>query len=88
MESRTLLITNALGMHARAEARFVRLASAYVSKIQVGRDERTMDGKSILGLLLLAAAQGTSITVSAEGPDAREAIEALARLVESGFEES
>jgi phosphocarrier protein len=87
VQSCTLQITNALGMHARAAARFVRIASAYESRIQVVRDERTMDGKSILGLLLLAAAHGTFITVFADGPDEAEALEALSRLVEHGFEE-
>jgi phosphocarrier protein len=74
-------------MHARAAARFVRVASAYRSRILVARDDRVMDGKSILGLLLLAAAHGTAITVSADGPDETEALDALARLVEHGFDE-
>lgn len=87
MESRTLPITNSLGMHARAAAKFVRAAVAFRSKIFVTREERTMDGKSILGLLLLAAGRGTSIVVTAEGDDECEAIAALSRLVENGFEE-
>jgi phosphocarrier protein len=87
MESRTLSIVNPLGMHARAAARFVRLASTYDSRVQVMRDGRAMDGKSIMGLLLLAAACGTVITISTEGPDEREAIEGLTKLVERGFEE-
>lgn len=87
MECRTLTITNALGMHARAAARFVRIAGSFTSKIQVAREDRVMDGKSIMGLLLLVAAHGTSITVTAEGPDEREAIEALSQLVDRGFDE-
>jgi phosphocarrier protein len=87
MESRTVQIANPLGMHARAAARFVRLASSYASKVQVAREERVMDGKSIMGLLLLTAAHGTFITISVEGPDEGAAIEALSALVERGFEE-
>ncbi|MGE3840853.1 MAG: HPr family phosphocarrier protein [Vicinamibacterales bacterium] len=87
MESRTLVISNTLGMHARAAAKFVRAASAFRAKISVSRDERTMDGKSILGLLLLAASRGTSILVTAEGEDEREAIETLSRLVLDKFDE-
>jgi phosphocarrier protein len=88
VESRTVQITNPLGMHARASARFVRVASAYASRIQVGRDDRVMDGKSIMGLLLLAAAHGTVITIAAEGPDERAAVAALSALVERNFEEA
>jgi phosphocarrier protein len=87
VETRTLPIVNPLGMHARAAARFARLASAYTSRVQVMRDGRAMDGKSIMGLLLLAAACGTLVTISTEGPDEREAMEALTKLVERGFEE-
>jgi phosphocarrier protein len=87
MHSRQLQITNQLGMHARAAARFVRIASMYKSRIQVAREDRVMDGKSIMGLLLLTAAHGTFITISAEGPDEHEAIEMLGQLVERGFEE-
>jgi phosphocarrier protein len=87
MEVRTLVVTNALGMHARAAARFVKLAATFASSVRVARDERVMDGKSIMGLLLLGAAHGTSIVVTTEGADERDAIEALSRLVEHGFEE-
>lgn len=87
MTERSVTIVNQLGMHARAAAKFVHLASRYQSTLTVRRDTREMDGKSIMGLLLLAAARGTTVILSAEGPDEREAIEALARLVESGFGE-
>jgi phosphocarrier protein len=87
MVSRDVVISNPLGMHARAAAKFVRLASGYKSRVLVGRATRTMDGKSIMGLLLLSAAHGTVITVSAEGPDEHEALETLCGLVEAGFEE-
>jgi len=84
---RELRIRNRLGLHARAAARFVHTASRFRSRVTAGRDGQTMDGKSILGILLLAASQGTLIEVVAEGPDETEAIEALAALVEGGFGE-
>lgn len=87
MIRRELRIRNRLGLHARAAARFVHAASRFRSKITAGRDGRSMDGKSILGILLLAASQGSLIELSADGPDEREAVEALAALVESGFGE-
>lgn len=88
MVTRIVVVPNPLGMHARAAARFARLAAEFSSRVRVGRDGRVMDGKSILGLLLLAAAHGTAITISAEGDDETLAAEALASLVEHGFEEA
>lgn len=87
MIRRELLIRNRLGLHARAAARFVHAASRFRSRITAGRDGRSIDGKSILGILLLAASQGTLIELSADGPDEEEAVEALAALVEDGFGE-
>ncbi len=87
MVTRSLSITNALGMHARAAARFVHAASAFQSRVTVSRGARTVDGKSILGILLLAAARGCEITLAAEGPDEADALLSLSRLVESGFGE-
>jgi phosphotransferase system HPr (HPr) family protein len=87
MLSCRVTITNPLGLHARAAARFVHTASAFVARIRVARGDREIDGKSIMGLLLLAAAQGSSITISADGPDEADAIDALCRLVERGFDE-
>jgi phosphocarrier protein HPr len=87
MTSRVVPVVNQLGMHARAAAKFVHLASRFQSRIRVARDSGEMDGKSIMGLLLLAAARGTSITITADGDDEFEAIEALADLVETGFGE-
>lgn len=81
------MIRNQLGLHARAAARFVHLAARYQSQIRVRRDDRTMDGKSIMGILLLSAAWGTTITISADGPDEIDAVESLAALVASGFGE-
>jgi phosphocarrier protein HPr len=87
MVSRTVTITNALGMHARAAARFVHAAARYESQVRVARDERVMDGKSIMGILLLAAARGTQLTISADGRDEAEALETLCALVTSGLGE-
>jgi phosphocarrier protein len=86
--SRTVIVTNVLGLHARAAARFVHLATQFSSHIRVGKESKVMDGKSIMGILLLAAAKGTSLVISAEGIDEAAAVQALAALVESGFGES
>jgi phosphocarrier protein HPr len=88
MMTRQITVVNPLGLHARAAARFVKLASQYKSRIKVTRGARTIDGKSILGLLLLAAAKGTTLDISAEGADEQDAILALCRLADQGFEES
>lgn len=88
MVARTVTVRNQLGLHARAAARFVHLASRYRSRIRIGRGARVMDGKSIMGVLLLAASRGTDVTISADGPDESEALEALCALVESGFGEA
>ena len=87
MLSRNVIVVNQLGMHARAAAKFVHLATRYQAQIRVLRDSREVDGKSIMGILLLAASRGTTITISADGSDERDAIEALAALVASGFGE-
>jgi phosphocarrier protein len=87
MTSSRVVVVNQLGMHARAAAKFVHLATRFEAQIKVTRDSREMDGKSIMGLLLLAAARGTSITITASGVDEAEAIAALSALVESGFGE-
>jgi phosphocarrier protein len=87
MTQRQVVVSNDLGLHARAAARFVHLATQFTSQIRIGRDTKMMDGKSIMGILLLAAARGTMLTITASGPDEAAAVEALARLVESGFGE-
>jgi len=86
--SRDATVVNPLGLHARAAARFVRLAGRFASQIRVTRGARTMDGKSILGLLLLAAARGSVLTITAEGRDEVEAVAALYDLVGRGFEDA
>jgi len=80
-------IVNRLGLHARAAARLVHAASRYRSSITVSRGASRVDGKSILGLLTLAAARGTRLRVTAEGADAAAALEDLARVVRERFGE-
>ena len=87
MTLREVTVRNRLGLHARAAARFVHTANAFHSRVTLSRDGRTMDGKSILGILLLAASQGTALVLGAEGDDEGAAVDALAALVESGFGE-
>jgi phosphocarrier protein len=87
MITRTVTVTNPLGLHARAAARFVHLATRFTSQIRVARDSKVMDGKSIMGILLLAAARGTMLTITADGPDETDAVRSLTELVESGFGE-
>lgn len=88
MTSQTVVVSNQLGLHARAAARFVQTAGRFTAHIRVARDTRVMDGKSIMGILLLAAARGTTLTISADGPDEAAALAALVALVESGFGET
>ena len=87
MVSQTVSVVNQLGMHARAAAKFVHLAARFQARVRVARHGREMDGKSIMGLLLLAAARGTIITISADGADEQSAVDALVALVQSGFGE-
>ena len=81
-------VINRLGMHARAAARFVREASTYDSEIRVFKGKARVNGKSIMGILTLAAAKGDRIMIEAEGSDADEAVRALSDLVKTGFGES
>ena len=87
MTSQHVTLVNQLGMHARAAAKFVHLATRFTARVRVGREQREMDGKSIMGILLLAAARGSTITITAEGSDERDAVDALVALVQSGFGE-
>jgi len=84
---REVTVRNRLGLHARAAARFVHAANGFRSRVTLSRDGRTMDGKSILGILLLAASQGTALELGADGEDEDAALSALAALVEGGFGE-
>jgi phosphocarrier protein HPr len=87
MLSRTVTVADGLGLHARAAARFVQLASRFQSHVRVTKGARTMDGKSIMGILLLAAPAGSLLTVSADGDDERAAVDALCGFIETGFGE-
>ncbi len=87
MATMTAPVINPLGLHARAAARFVHLAAQFSSRIRVTRAGQTVDGKSILGLLLLAAARGTTLEIHADGDDAEAAVSALASLAARGFED-
>ena len=80
-------IRNPLGLHARAAARFVHAAARFRCRVTAARDGRVMDGKSILGILLLGATRGTTIEIATDGDDEEAALEALVALVESGFGE-
>jgi phosphocarrier protein len=80
-------ICNQLGLHARAAAKFVHVANRFRSQVRVARENRSIDGKSIMGILLLAAPCGAAISITADGPDEHDAITELCRLVESGFGE-
>jgi phosphocarrier protein HPr len=80
-------IRNKLGLHARPAAHFVRLASRFSSEIYVGRDAVEVNGKSIMGVMMLTAEEGARIEIRAEGEDADQAVELLVALVERGFDE-
>jgi phosphocarrier protein HPr len=90
MQQRSLSIPNKLGLHARAAAKLVRLAATFESSVQLARAEspqKTADAKSILNVLLLAAAQGTALVVTTEGTDEQSALQALCELIEGKFGE-
>jgi phosphocarrier protein HPr len=87
MIEREVEIVNRLGLHARAAAKLVHLTGGFESDVTLAKDGEEVDGKSILGILLLAAAQGTWITVRCEGPDEEEAMEAVTDLIARRFEE-
>ena len=88
MIERQATIVNQEGLHARPAARIVRLASAFAAEITLSKDGMDVNGKSIMGVMMLAAECGSSILIRADGPDAEQAVEALAQLVASGFGES
>jgi phosphocarrier protein HPr len=85
--TRTVLITNKRGLHARASAKFVTLASTQPVEIRVSKDDGAVTGTSIMGLMMLGAAKGDSITISASGDGAEAAVGALCELVEAKFGE-
>ena len=82
-----LTIVNRLGLHARPAAMFVRIASRHRAEIWVSKEEEEINGKSIMGLMMLAAGQGSKLRIRCEGPDADKAMEELEELIKSGFNE-
>ena len=84
---RTVEIVNKRGLHARASAKFVKLASNFDAEVRVSKDGQTVDARSIMGLMMLAAAPGCCIDIQAEGEEAEAAVTALAQLVEARFDE-
>ncbi|HAZ61948.1 MAG TPA: HPr family phosphocarrier protein [Gammaproteobacteria bacterium] len=86
--TRTITICNKLGLHARAAARFVQLASRFESEIRLTRGSREANGKSIMGVMMLAAGKGTELALIIEGNDAEEAMAELVGMVENRFGES
>ena len=86
-DTRTVEIVNERGLHARASAKFVKLAATFDAEVTVSKDGATVDARSIMGLMMLAAGPGCCIYIKAEGPDAQTAVDALAELVANRFEE-
>jgi len=84
---RKVTIVNELGLHARPAAAFVKVAGRFRAEVTVGRDEMVVNGKSIMGVMTLAAEPGTELTIRAEGDDAEAAADALVHLVAAGFHE-
>ncbi len=80
-------VINRLGLHARASAKLVKSAGRYASSIRIGTDSETVDGKSIMGLMMLAATQGTTMTITIEGEDAESAMHDIIGLFEGRFDE-
>ena len=87
MIDKTVLIKNRLGLHARAAVKFVNLANRFASDVRIIKDDSDVDGKSILGILTLAATQGTDITLRLDGEDEAAALQAIAELIDGRFGE-
>ena len=88
MPAATLTIINRLGLHARAAAKFVQTAAHYGCEVAVSKDGKKVNGKSIMGVMMLAAAQGATIEIATTGVDEQDALDALTRLVANRFGES
>ena len=87
MREKVVTIRNPLGLHLRTSGMFTQVASRYASNIYVQKGLMKVNAKSIMGVMMLAAGEGTHLTIAADGPDAEEAVEALVKLVEDGFGE-
>jgi phosphocarrier protein len=85
--SRVVEIVNERGLHARASAKFVKLAAGFDAEVTVSRDGTTVDARSIMGLMMLAAGLGSTIEIAADGPEAQPALDALVELVQGRFDE-
>lgn len=85
--ARTVEIVNKRGLHARASAKFVKMASGFDAEVRVSKDGQTVDARSIMGLMMLAAGPGCCIEIEAEGVEAQAAVEALEQLVSARFDE-
>ncbi|MEW6119938.1 MAG: HPr family phosphocarrier protein [Pseudomonadota bacterium] len=87
MQQRDVEIVNKLGLHARPSAKLTQLASKFASSVHMSKNGRRINAKSIMGVMMLAAARGSTITIETEGEDEVAALEAVAGLIESGFGE-
>ena len=85
--SRDIEIINKLGMHARAAAKLVKLASTFTSDIDIEKDSRRVNAKSIMGVMMLAASKGSTVTIHANGNDAANSVDALEQLINDRFDE-
>lgn len=88
MIEREVEIINKLGMHARAAAKFVTLASRFESDVQLSLDDNKVNGKSIMGVMMLAAAKGSQLSLYIDGPDEQEAVTQLCELINNRFDEA
>jgi len=88
MISRDIEIINKLGLHARASAKLTQLAAKYQSEVWMSRNQKRVNAKSIMGVMMLAAGKGTQVTIETEGPDEQECMNALVQLIETRFGES
>ena len=88
MIERTIEVVNSLGLHARPAAQFVRLAAGFASEIELARDDMSVNGKSIMGVMMLAAECGSQVVVRATGSDEEAAVSALEQLIRNGFGET
>lgn len=87
MQEKRLVIQNKTGLHARPAALFVQTANKFASQIKVAKEDREVDGKSIMGIMMLAAGKGTQIRITATGVDEKEALERLEELINNKFGE-
>ena len=87
MTEAEVTVVNRLGLHARASAKLTKLASSFACEVWLSRNGRRVNAKSIMGVMMLAAARGSTLKIEADGPDEAEAVAALRELIEAGFDE-